>query len=281
MGKLSSALPQNLRGLARKLRFAWRNAPFKQYVIHNRNMGGAQFDFLIGDIDGHEWYGDVERLSPEMAFLRETMVQPEDVVFDCGAHHGFLTILLASWAGLGGRVIAFEASPSSARILAKNISGNRLEDRVTVEPKAVGATAGVMHFSEESNAIALKGDHPGGTIVPVVPLDDYLPLQPDLIKLDVEGCEIEALAGAARVLEHRPKLAIEVHVDMIASRGRKAIELFEHVRAEHYDFWLQPGVHETPRPYDGENLDELHMNQLHLYALPRTGTSITALKSSS
>ena len=275
MSKLAAAMPQSVRGWVRKVRFAWRNARFHPYTVR-KSLDGVAFEFLIGDIDGQEWYAGVERLSPEMIFLRDSLVRPGDVVLDCGAHHGFLTILLAGWAGAGGRVVAFEASPSSARILRENVARNGLEDRVTVEAKAVGAAAGTLRMSEESNAIALTGRRPAGVAVPVVPLDDYAALRPTLIKLDVEGFEIEVLRGARQVLEGVPKLAIEVHVEMIHRRGQRAQELLELLRPGAYELWLQAGAAEIPRPYRAENLDELSMNQLHLYALPKAAAKTSA-----
>jgi FkbM family methyltransferase len=264
------------------MRFAWRNGRFAPYVVH-KDLDGVSFDFLIGDVDGQDWYAGVDRLSSEMIFLRDMVAQPGDVVLECGAHHGFFTILLAHWVGPEGHVVAFEASPKSAAFLAQNIARNGLEGRVTVEAKAVGSAAGSVRVTDESNAIAVTGAGAGGTTVPVAPLDAYESLAPTLLKLDVEGFEIEILKGARRILEHAPKLAIEVHVDMITRYGARASDLFQFARPEVYDFWLQKGAGQAPRPYAGEDLNALHMNQVHLYALPkaRAAGSSTARNSSS
>lgn len=271
-------MPANVRGLVRKLRFAWRNGRFTPHVVH-KDLDGVSFDFLIGDVDGQDWYAGADRLSTEMRFLRDVMTRSGDVVLECGAHHGFFTILLAHWAGPRGRVIAFEASPSSAAILAQNVTRNGLEGRVTVEAKAIGAAAGSVRVTEESNAIALTGPAAGGTTVPVVPLDAYEALAPTLLKLDVEGFEIEILKGARRLLERTPRLAIELHVDMIPRYGSRASDVLRHVRPEVYDLFLQKGAAETPRPYDGEDLNALHMNQVHLYALPKAPAGLSVSRS--
>lgn len=268
--RLSTLAPQAVRAFVRKLRFARRNAGFFPEVV-SRTLGGVTFEFLLGDVMGHEWYANVRELSPEMAFMRERMVQPGDVVLECGAHHGFMTILIASWVGPGGRVVAFEASPSSAAILRGNIERNHLAGRVTAVAKAVGAKGGQLRITEESNAVPLIGRYEPGILVPVVALDDYAHLQPTLVKLDIEGFEIDALQGASRILERRPKLAIEVHVDMLRRYGRRADELVEILGRDDYDFWLQPGGGDPPRAYAGERLNHLHMDQVHLYALPRGG----------
>lgn len=269
--KLSTLAPQAVRAFVRRLRFARRNAGFVPTTI-SKTLGGVTFDFRIGDVMGREWYTELSGLSNEMTFLRNKMARPGDVVLECGAHHGLMTILIAHWVGPDGRVTAFEASPASAGILRENIELNRLQDRVTVEARAVGARAGSLKVSEESNSVPLIGRYEPGVMVAVVPLDDYADLEPDLIKLDIEGFEIEALRGATEILRRRPKLAIEVHVDMLRRYGHRADDLFEIVRPGDYDFWLQLGAGETPRPYAGESLNAQHMDQVHLYALPRGGS---------
>ena len=269
--KLSTLAPQSLRALVRKLRFARRNAGFVPTIV-KQDLGGVTFDFRIGDVMGQEWYAGPVAMSREMSFLRERMTGPGDVVLECGAHHGFMTILIAHWVGPTGRVTAFEASPASAAILRANIELNRLEDRVTVEARAVGERAGTLKVSEESNAVPLTGRYEPGVRVAVVALDNYLDLGPTLIKLDIEGFEIEALRGATRILERRPKLAIEVHVDMLRRYGRHADEILEIIRPRDYDLWLQLGADDAPRAYAGESLNVQHMDQVHLYALPRGGS---------
>jgi FkbM family methyltransferase len=269
--KLSTLAPQSLRAIVRKLRFARRNEGFVPETV-TRTLGGVTFDFLIGDAIGREWYAGQNQLSPEMAFLRDRMAAPGDVVLECGAHHGFMTILIANWIGPLGRVTAFEASPASAAILRRNVELNRLSDRVIVEARAVGARAGILKISEESNSVPLTGRFEPGMRVPVVRLDEFADLAPTLVKLDVEGFEMEALRGASRILERRPKLAVEVHVDMMRRYGDRADDLFELLRPGDYDFWLQAGGGEEPRPYAGERLNGLHMDQVHLYALPRGGS---------
>ena len=266
--KLPSLVPLRLRGLARKLRFARQNASFVPRVV-SKTIDGVAFDFLLGDATGAEWYGEALGLSRELTFLRERMASPGDVVLECGAHHGFTTLLLANWIGPTGHVTAFEASPSSAKILQQNVARNHLEDRITVEAKAVGARAGSLSVTAESNAIALTGRHAGGVNVPTVPLDAYADLEPTLIKLDVEGFEVEALQGAARILRRRPKWAIEVHVDMLPRYRHRADDLFELIRPDDYELWLQLGADELPRPYARERLNDQHMDQVHLYAFPR------------
>jgi FkbM family methyltransferase len=252
------------------MRFSHLNRHFVPRWVH-KNIDGVQFEFLIGDASTADWYADVTSLSPEMRFMRDRVVSDGDIVLECGAHHGFMTVMMAHWIGETGRIVAFEASPHSASVLRQNIVRNGLDGRVCVEPKAVGRETGTMSFSNESNGVVLPGWQLNAVQVPVVSLDGYADSKPTLLKLDVEGYEVDVLRGATRMLETRPKIAIEVHVDMLPRYGHTADELFEYLPASQYELWLQLGWKDSPRPYAGERLSEQHIDQVHLYAIPRGG----------
>src|SRR5262245_60602924 len=171
----SHLVPDGLRGLIRKRRFESRNARFDPYTIH-KEIEGTQFDFLIGDPIGEDWYVPVTSASPEIRFLKDRMIEPCDVILECGAHHGFLTILMAEWAGERGRVVAFEPSASSARILRENVARNGLGDRVRVEEKAVSSRTGTLRITAESNAVPLRGPQLAAETVNSITLDEYADL---------------------------------------------------------------------------------------------------------
>jgi FkbM family methyltransferase len=256
------------------MRFAWRNAGYSPQPV-SKTIDGFTFEFLLGDVTGRDWYSGQTTLSDELAFLRDRLLTPGDVVFECGAHHGFTTLLIAHWIGPNGHVTAFEASPSSAAILRSNIERNHLEDRVTVLAKAVGSSTGTMRVTGDSNSVALGRQHPGGVQVPMVRLDDLADLWPTVLKLDVEGFELEVLAGAKQILATRPRLAIEVHVEMLRGYGRHADELWDLIPRDAYEWWIQLGAEEAPRPYAGERLDDQRMDQVHLFGIPHSSSRRT------
>lgn len=257
-----------LRGWLRRRRFQRRNARFEPYRVH-KDVDGTRFEFLIGDPVGEDWYAPPRPATPEQRFLRDRLVAPGDVIFECGAHHGLFTVLMARWAGEGGRVVAFEPSVGSARILRENVALNGLRDRVRVEEAAVGATVGSLNLSAESNGIALGGPRFAAQRVACTTLDRFADLAPTLVKVDVEGFELEVLRGADRVLERTPKWAIEVHVDMMRRYGHRADDLLAFLPRDRYDLWIQPGADAEPRPLTGVRLEQLDQDQLHLYAFPR------------
>lgn len=155
----------------------------------------------------------------------EAIVKPGWICVDVGAHTGVITEMLAGWVGPSGHVFAFEAHPGNAEALSADLDAKALMNRVTVENLAIsdGASdslwlfAGRMGHSTEWNIL---GEDVDGVPtqreveVPATSLDDYFTdeVQPDFVKIDVEGAEADVLAGMRRLLrESRPALAIEFH----------------------------------------------------------------------
>jgi FkbM family methyltransferase len=234
-----------------------------QPYIRRKELEGLSFDFWIGDEAAREWY-DLQSFDgswPEMRFLRDYLVRPGDVVFECGAHHGCTTIALARWAGEAGRVIAFEPLPHNAAVLRRNLTLNAVHN-VVVEEKAVGAGAGRVALREHSNSYVLPAGEPQ---VEMVALDDYAHLCPDLLKIDVEGFECEVLKGARAVLAARPRLAIELHPRM-AAYGASVAELLSLLPTDAYELRVQWSDDTEPQPYDQSRpITE----RVHLFGLPR------------
>ncbi|MEO6629228.1 MAG: FkbM family methyltransferase [Aquihabitans sp.] len=151
------------------------------------------------------WYFTSRFDFAEMAFL-ERYLRPGDHVLDVGANIGTYTLFMASLVGSTGHVTAFEPEPRNARRLAENVEINGLSAQVTVHPNAVADCPGTVPFFADrdvSNGLATQDDPRGRTIeVSAVRLDDVVTAHPRLqvAKLDVEGAEVMALAGAAGLL---------------------------------------------------------------------------------
>ena len=255
-------IPSSVRKHLRKI----FKKSFKPY-IRRMNVEDVVFDFLVGDAVGQRWYANVNSLSPEMRFIRDNIIEDGDIVLDCGAHHGYTTILFANWVGDKGKVVAFEASPSSARILQSNIELNGLQNAV-VEQKAVSSREGRICISGGSNSRVIPGKLVG-VEVEATYLDKYSHLKPTFLKVDVEGFEIEVLKGAQEILKSKPKLAIEVHVDMLRNYNSAVEDLFSLIDEEGYTFWIQFGGKDEPHLYDGSSISHHYEPQVHLYAMPK------------
>ncbi len=158
----------------------------------------------------------------------EELIAPGDTVVDVGANIGEHTLRAAWRTGSAGRVFAFEPQPTVFATLVANIAENSFDDRVTPLSVAVSDRAGegVLYLPVESGnsglatleklrpRISESATHAVETRVRLVRLDDVLtehrgPVS--VVKVDVEGHERAALAGADRTIsEFRPAVLFEV-----------------------------------------------------------------------
>jgi predicted RNA methylase len=92
-------------------------------------------------------------------------VREGDVCVDAGANVGYFTLLLASAAGRGGKVVAIEAAPGNVRRLRENLGINEVSDRVRVVEAACAAEPMVTpdiveHFTHPRLVVALEAKAP-------------------------------------------------------------------------------------------------------------------------
>ncbi|MBI4617029.1 MAG: FkbM family methyltransferase [Planctomycetes bacterium] len=166
---------------------------------------GALVSYLLG-ID-----------EPGVQAVCERLVAPGCVAWDVGANVGFITLALARLAGPSGRVVAFEPRPDAAALVRANAALNRFA-HVDVRECAASDSTGRATFHVRGMAptsgLAVSGVPDVRTLeVATTRLDDLAGIPaPDFVKMDIEGSEVEALKGMARLLAgKRPVLAIENH----------------------------------------------------------------------
>lgn len=155
---------------------------------------------------------------PHMVKAMRRYVSRGAVVYDIGAHVGYLTAVLAKLVGPSGRVIACEPDPLNRAALEQNMAKNALS-HVTILSAAISDTAGeasFAHFDSYSlvGHLSRADTPPDATLVrvPTLTLDDLLSFSiPAFIKIDVEGAEMAVLAGGKRLLRTvRPVIVAEV-----------------------------------------------------------------------
>ena len=146
-----------------------------------------------------------------LADVRSRLFFPYCAV-DVGAHVGNHTLYFSKILGL--KTIAFEPNAATFKLLAANVRENGVELQCRLRHAAVGAAAGRVHTiaSTEANSGMSRVEIDADGDTPLLNLDDELkndgPI--DVIKIDVEGWELDVLRGAARVIQqHRPLLYVE------------------------------------------------------------------------
>jgi FkbM family methyltransferase len=177
----------------------------------------ATFAFPYGDGYWSKLLNRSFSYEDELELLFRDSIAVDYTLIDCGANFGYWSVLVSSAPYGSHKAIAIEPSSQNFAKLRNNaeINGGRFE----VMKCAIGAARGTARLSgtkHEAFSIA-GGANGGGEEVPVLALDDLLDdgkVSPDgkyLIKLDVEGVEIEAIKGGTRLLQADSVLLCEEH----------------------------------------------------------------------
>lgn len=148
------------------------------------------------------------------------------IIIDIGANEGFYLLKIKE-NNPACKIIAVEPSPYSFSILEKNVNANNLEN-VTLINKVVGQEVTTTTFEcvKEIGAISgkglrlinrpwLKDDYIEQKQIEMVTLEQILYdngiEKVDILKIDVEGMEIEVLQGARRCLDRIDRIVVERH----------------------------------------------------------------------
>jgi FkbM family methyltransferase len=199
--------------------------------------------------------GQTMRLSPDVVNLNwETVevesyrvfaaeIAPGDLIYDVGAHFGTYTLIGVARGGPQTRVVAYEPCDLTRQYLTRHLRWNGAESQVLVRPLCCGSAVGSATFfhrpgrPEGINGL-LPQDGLTPTTVRMTTLDrevEELKLVPALIKIDVEGAELDVLKGAARVLdEHRPRMLLSLHPRQLAQVGLDCDTVLTWLRSRRY-----------------------------------------------
>ena len=177
----------------------------------------AVFEFPYGDGYWSKLLNRSYRYEDELELLFRGSADIDYTLIDCGANYGYWSVLVSSAPYGSHNAIAIEPSSQNFPKLANNARVNR--NRFELMKCAIGAVRGSAHLSgkkHEAFSIA-GGTNDGGEEVPVIALDDLIDdgkvaqSGKYLIKLDVEGVEIEAIKGGTRLLQGDSVILCEEH----------------------------------------------------------------------
>jgi len=191
-------------------------------------------------------YGEFSELEFDM--LRQ-LLHPGDVVVEVGANIGALTVPIARCVGPGGKVVAIEAQRRVFQVLCANVVMGGLPNVHTI--LAAGTCqAGYLHVPDVDygapnnfGGIALARAAGPGELVAPVAIDDLDLPACKLIKVDVEGMELDVLRSAAATIgRHRPILYVE------NDRRHDSPMLIDYIHAQGYRLWWH-----TPALYNPAN----------------------------
>jgi FkbM family methyltransferase len=194
---------------------------------------GVWFDLNLNDNVQRAFYytGWYER--PFLRFLRDEL-QADDTYIDVGAHVGIDAAFVAEVAR-AGRVVAFEPAPDTVAVLRSSVGQL---DNVDVIPVALGDAAGTVTLRanpkwhlEDAATRSRFGVGPPVCQAQLVRFDDWATdlARMDVVKIDVEGGELDVLKGMLHSLRRlRPRVvAVELYGPHLAAARTTEGEIVE------------------------------------------------------
>ncbi len=176
----------------------------------------ATFEFPYGDGYWSKLLNRSYSYEDELELLFRHSHDVDYTLLDCGANYGYWSVLATSKPFGAHRAIAIEPSSDNFSKLANNarVNGNRFETWKC----AIGAAKGTARLSgTKHEAFSIASGTNRGEEVPVMALDDLLadgkiaPGGKYLVKLDVEGVEIDAIKGGTKLLAGDSVIICEEH----------------------------------------------------------------------
>lgn len=200
---------------------------------------GDRMEVVLPDVisESIHSYGFFDEVVTRYAMLS---VRPGATVLDVGAHFGYFSLLFASLAGENGHVYAFEPTPSTFSVLARNTRG-----RSNVTAMNLGAAnadgearitdyglrfAAWNHIGAQSRMPQVLNKVTGRSVaIRTVRLDDFLgerDIRPDFIKIDAENFEGEIVKGLEGTLRRcGPAILMETGSDASLSAAGTLLEM--------------------------------------------------------
>ncbi len=186
---------------------------------------------------------------PTVRFI-ERFVQPNFVLIDVGAQIGYLTLVMATSANRSARVISFEPQSSNVERFQENMRLNNVTN-VELITAAVSSASGTirLYLSTDNNAgthSTISSDPNVGADfeeVPATTLDETVDAMGlsavDLVKVDVEGAELEVIEGAINTIASlKPTFIIELSEAIQQSRGYSTVQFKSMMSANGYASYL-------------------------------------------
>ena len=204
--------------------------------VHLGDNRIAMFDARKPHFGSIYFGNEIAGYEPDVSALLSSLLKGDQTFCDIGSNWGYFTFYAASLNDFKGPIHAFEPVPATRLDVMGLRDGFGLQDRITVHATALSSEAGTVemavHDSETGlNRIVGSGvgrEGSGRETVPMSRFDD-LDIKPDVIKMDVEDHEFEALSGATETLKNtKPFIIVESWLTPSQPRRTlRALELLE------------------------------------------------------
>lgn len=226
-------------------KFVPNHYQYKKGTIREAIRDNISYRLDLSDIvDWYIYYGFLDPTRPVLF----SHIKEGDSIIDVGANMGETSFNFSRLVGEKGNVIGFEPDKDNFRRLMDNLKLNNFKNLDLIN-KGIGHQPGKflikMNETEPGNAgskrIIGKSQENSAEdmIVEVIKLDDFLKEKAlnkiDLIKMDIEGYEMNAILGAKETIrKYRPKMFLELHDVKLKEQGYSGKHLVEELTALNY-----------------------------------------------
>lgn len=166
------------------------------------------------------------------------------VVLDLGANIGAFSIYAARY---GATVYAIEPEPHNLDALKNNIEINNMTNNIYVCPYAISDYKGTAVINDSGGGSSIKDDGAFGAEVEVMPLNNFFDLyhinSVDVLKIDIEGAEVEVILGASKEnLQKCKYITMEFDIRSGARLGDMVKKLSETHHVKTMGSWERGGM---------------------------------------
>jgi FkbM family methyltransferase len=181
------------------------------------NMGGVHLQLDLRQLHDYLAWKEISQFGwyePGTTKVLLHALKAGDTFLDVGANNGYFSVLAAGRVGSSGRVLAFEPNPSSYSRLLTNRSLNPELRNITSFRVALSDHSGTARLdttSEDDGSASIRKDSSKYVDVPTRSADELIgDSRVDVVKVDVEGHELQVLRGLNRLLDSNPSLTLIV-----------------------------------------------------------------------
>ena len=208
-----------------KFKFKYHYTLKNKLLTDNIKIMGIENDHIFNNIRRKKIFYEHDLLF----HLFKTIRSKNSTIIDVGANIGNHSIYFGKY--LCDKVISIEPSKLHSNILKKNLSSNLPEEKYEIHQIAVGNETGYVNlvFPSEINLGAAKIDESAdydnlnSEEVPINKLDNIVhDSNISMLKIDVEGFEINVLKGAKTIIENNlPHIIVEAHDEKYLNEIKK------------------------------------------------------------
>ncbi len=231
-------IPAWLGRILRRIRIWHERVTFRVRQVRH-TYGGEPLIVELRDPGSAGWYDHDWDPLPELEFLREQGMGAGKRIFDIGAHQGVVAMMISRMVA-PGEVVAVEANLFNADAAKRNAELNRMEN-LRVVHGAISSTSGELLISADFNAHVSK-HRATSSRVRAYTIDELAGIhgEPDVLFIDVEGFEIEALKGAQETMRNGKNCFVEVHVGCgLENFGGSATEVLHYFPEGRYELFYK------------------------------------------